>query len=310
MFGSPLVRSCVFSSVFVLCVVLAGCAPGGSDTSTPRITDPAFLTDSLWNDGQAEVAFYRVERSENQYGRPEEQQFLVGTYLVKHTFDRAAMSKAGENPEAPVSSFKYAQFYELESGSYQYKRSYVVNARQRDLQPLKASFTSFDWCSNQYRETAFPEDDHAGWLMRSDDYRNEQMQFAAEGQAYPSAQVPLLIRALDFDTADRHQFRVLSGPGSWVRAEAELAGSDSVATAAGTFWAERVIVRYEASAPSTVGETTARQETYWRTTGPERHLVKLTAESGRYGMELIEVLRSPYWNENIYDRLQRVAERP
>jgi hypothetical protein len=296
--------------VLLLWLVLSGCSGAPSGDAPSEITDAAFLTDSLWNDGRAEVAFYRVERSEDQYGRRASQKFLVGTYLVKHTFDRAAMAKAGDDPETPVSAFKYAQFYELESGSYEYKRSYVVNARQRDLQPLKYSFTSFDWCSNQYQELAFPADERVRWLMRSDDYGNERHQFSTTAHAYPSVELPLLIRGLDFTGATRREFRVISGPERSTPAAAELTGIDTVQTPVGTFRTERIVVRYESSVPSTIGETSDLRETYWRTTGRERRLVKLSAESGRYSMELVEGLRSAYWEEDLYERLERVQRRP
>lgn len=296
--------------VVLLFGVLSGCAGNSPNTGDSPAMDRSFLTDSLWNDGRAEVAFYRVERSTNQYGQPTSQEFLVGTYLVKHTFDRTRMAKAGDDPDTPVSSFKYAQFYELESGSYQYKRSYVVNARQRDLQPLKSSFTSFDWCSNQYREAAFTTDRQVDWRMRSDDYGNERQQFSTEGTAYPAAELPLLVRGLDFSGADRRAFRVISGPDSLISATAQLGGVDSVRTPAGTFEAERIVVRYESPVPSVIGEMTDRQETYWRATDPQRRLIRLRSESGRYRMELLEALRSSYWEEDLYQRLDRVEKRP
>jgi hypothetical protein len=36
----------------------------------------------------------------------------------------------------------------------------------------------------------------------------------------------------------------------------------------------------------------------------------MEASDGRYRMELVELIRSPYWAENVYDRLQTVTERP
>ena len=64
-------------------------------------------------------------------------------------------SRAGALPGIGRVGEKGITFYELQSGSYQYKRPWVTNARQRDLRPYKASFSSFDWCSNRYEELAF-----------------------------------------------------------------------------------------------------------------------------------------------------------
>ncbi|MFB6247809.1 MAG: hypothetical protein ABEL97_04490, partial [Salinibacter sp.] len=157
-------------SLVLLVVVLGPLGCGGPvanpASAPPAITDSSYLTADRWNDGRAEVAFYRVERERDQYGRTNPQRFVVGTYLVKHRFSPADMTKKTDGSGVPA--FKYALFYELESGSYQYKRSWVVNARQRDLQPFKQSFTSFDWCSNQYRELAFPPGGDIEYRMRSD----------------------------------------------------------------------------------------------------------------------------------------------
>jgi len=279
------------------------------DTAEP-ITDTAFLTSELWNDGQAEVAFYQVERTRNQYGQDVAQNFLVGTYLVKHDFDRAAMSKATSEAGSSVSSFKYALFYEFESGSYQYKRNYVVNAAQADLTPLKASYTSFDWCSNTYRELAFHEDGVVAMLMRSDDYGNRAGTFTYQPNAYPVHVLPLLIRGLDFSETTEHTFFIVQPDGVYVRAHARLDGTEPVELPTGVVEAERIVVRYEASVRSLIGEETDAAETYWRGTDPARLLLKIESETGRYRMTLVEHLRSPYWRENLWPRLTQVTQRP
>ena len=291
--------------------VLAGCgsSPASSEKEAPSpITDPSYLMADHWNDGQAEVAFYRVERSRDQYGRARSQQFTVGTYLVKHRFSPTETKKTDGTG---VSAFKYALFYELESGSYQYKRNWVVNARQEDLRPYKQSFTSFDWCSNQYRELAFPPDSPVEVRMRSDDYGNRRSSFEGEPQSYPPAQIPLLVRGLDASAGDTLSFAVVQADSSThVPAQVVFAGPDSVSTPAGTYEARRVVVTYNEPVPSPIGERSARTETYWVGTGPQRRLLRMEAESGRYEMTLVEHLRSPYWQENIWSRLDRVKKRP
>ena len=44
--------------------------------------------------------------------------------------------------------------------------------------------------------------------------------------------------------------------------------------------------------------------------GPDRLLLKLESQKGRYRMTLVEHLRTPYWEENLWSRLQRVTSRP
>ena len=306
-------RSCAGWLLVSLAVVAAGCSaksePAASNAAP--VTDNAYLTGAIWDDGQAEIAFYQVNRTVDQAGQPSDQQFTMGTYLVKHNFNPKAMSKATGEASTSVPSFKYAQFYEFNSGSYQYKRAYVTNARQRDLRPFKHSYTSFDWCSNQYREVAFRPDGSVRRLMRSDDYGNSRSEYDYRANAYPAAEVPLLVRGLDFSNQPRRAFSVVHGDGTYTGAEAELVSTDTVETPAGAQAAQKIRVRYDKPVPSVLGgEQSAAEEFYWRGTGPQRVLLKIASANGRYQAELIEQIRSPYWQENIFKQLKRVQERP
>ena len=295
---------------FLLLVLVAACsAPEESEEAFQALVDESYLTADLWNDGQAEVAFYRVERDFNQYGQPAEQAFVVGTYLVKHNFSVGQMTKATDRV-AGEPAFKYALFYEFESGSYQYKRNYVTNARQQDLRPFKQSFTSFDWCSNVYEEFAFHMTGAIDYRKRSDDYGNEQARYVFQPRAFPAAQIPLLVRALDFSGQDAHTFTVLHPDGTFLPVTARFAGRDSVQLAMGILPAERVRLTYSQRTPSPIAERVDSTETYWRGTGAERRLLQMESGSGSYRMELVEHLRSPYWEENLWPRLERIEERP
>jgi hypothetical protein len=301
----------------VALIVLVGCTPSTDDrgaVQTNPATDAAYLTSPLWNDGQAEMAFYRVRRSQSPYGEREDQVFLLGSYLVKHDYDPRAEAKAASGAAETVSAFKYALFYEFESGSYEYKRSYVVNARQADLRPLKHSFNSFDWCSNLYEELAFDRDGRVEYLKRSDDYGNHSASFDYVGGTYPPALVPLLVRSMDFrddsGAGKVVRFGVLLESGEVVTASAERFGVEPIETEAGRYEAERIEVTYDGELPSPFAEEADRRETYWRGTGADRLLVALEATTGRYRVELIEAVRSPYWEENVYDELVRVQSRP
>jgi len=297
-------------------LISAGCTTESADSSQDSAhqsavdsldqrVDAEYLTSELWNDGRAEVAFYRVERSRDTYGRANPQSFTVGTYVVKHRFSREEMSKVTDG--SGVSAFKYAFFYEVESGSYQHKRNWVVNARQQSLQPLKHSFTSFDWCSNRYRELAFgPE--RVEMRMRSDDYGNERASFDVPPTAVPVALVPFLVRSLSFEDTQVHRFPLLHSDGSTTRVAARLDGTEKISTPAGTSEAERIRLTMDAPVPSMIAEETAGPELYWRGVGPDRRLLRVSGEG--YTMTLIEHLRTAYWQENIWPMLDRVEERP
>lgn len=269
----------------------------------------AFLSNAVWDDGQAEIAFYQVERNSDQYGRANSQSFLMGTYLVKHDFDRVRQAKARSDATDRVSSFKWAAFYEFESdNSYQYKRNYVVNAMQADLTPLKQSYTSFDWCSNQYRELAFGTDGRVDYLMRSDDYGNESERFQAPANAYPVTLIPLLVRSLDFSEGSVHEFLMLLEDGSTVSVSATFRGPESLETPAGSRDAERIELHYDGEYRSFISRRGAADETYWRGLEADRPLIAIESES--YRMQLVEHVRSQYWREDVYKKLERVTTRP
>ena len=307
-------RTCSLALLAAFAVGLIGC--GGPSDASPSaegasaLTDASYLTGAPWNDGAAEVAFYDVQRTVDQAGQPSDQHFTMGTYLVKHNFDPQVMSKATDGGGVPA--FKYAQFFEFESGSYQYKRSHVTNVRQRDLHPLKYSFTNFDWCSNLYREQAFSPDGTVHYLERSDDYGNDEGAYDYRAQAYPAAQLPLLVRGIAFSASQpTRSFSVIHPNGTYTSAEAERLGTEQVQTPGGPVEAEKIAVRYDAPVPTPLaGGPSDTLETYWRGTGPQRALVKVAAGSGRYQMALVEKVRSPYWKEDVYDQLQRVQTRP
>ena len=314
--------ACLVVGLYLLAASVAGCSHSRQDREAlpgnvaPEaldlgvVTDAAYLTAAQWDDGQAEVAFYHVHRTLNQYDEPEDQDFLVGTYVVKHDYDPFSEAKAEPNARGRIASFKYALFYEIESGSYQYKRSYVVHARQNDLRPLKHSFTSFDWCSNLYREQAFAPGGRVTWLVRSDDYENRAGAFDYEDRTYPPALLPMLFRGMDFGRVGEHRFGVVLESGDVVTATAHRSSVESIQTKAGLLEAERIQVAYDGEVPSPFAERSDRSEIWWRSTGDDRALLAVEGASGRYRMELVEVLRSPYWEENVYDRLERVEHHP
>lgn len=298
---------------FVVLAALCLASPGlaGESSDSAPLTDARYLGQDLWNDGKAEVAFYRAERDFDVHGHPDHRSFLMGTYLVKHDFDRLRQSKAlpGASGTNVVSAFKWSAFYEFESkNSYQYKYAYVVNAAQANLAPLKSSFTSYDWCSNRYRELSFRLDGKAEYLMRSDDYGNADASFDAPDGAYPAELVPLLVRAMDFRGSNERSFTVLLESGATIGVTATLEGRERVQTEQGEREGERIRVAYGGDYPSVLSRQGESQETYWRGLDPDRAL--LAMESKSYRMKLVELVRSPYWSENLFSRLKHVSTRP
>lgn len=269
----------------------------------PTIADPAYLSQPLWNDGKAEVAFY-----EGWFEEPDGTRhvFEIGTYLIKHGFDVDRQSKA---EAGGVPDFKWAFFFEFEAGSEQFKHSYVINAAQADLRPLKASMNSFDWCSNQYKELAFLPGGGVHLLSRSDDYGNDARTLEVQPLTYAAPQVPLLVRSADFSKSHQLDFAVLTLDGDHVSAMVEVVGKEPVSTPAGELEGEKILVHYAKSTPSIFGTPTT-EEIFWRGTDPARTLLKMQSDAGTHGLKLVETVRSAYWQENVFSKLSRVKARP
>ena len=306
-----------------LCLLSTGCtdAPDpaeiqSEDTDQERVPASVtlsddYLTSGRWDQGAAEFAFYEATRSHTPYDEADEHSFVVGSFTVKHNYDPDAQTKAtGEADGVPA--FKSALFYRFESGSYEYRRSYVSNVRQRDLHPFKQSFTSFDWCSNQYRELAVGSDDTVDYWMRSDDYGNDSGAFAYQMGGYTTAQMPLFIRSLDVQERTEHLFYRMTAGGDYVRGQAAFIRTDSVTVEAGTYPAERITVTYEDPVPSMIAERDVTHATYWRRANDDRTLLRIEERNDdkSYTMELVEHLWSAYWKENLWDEVERISERP
>jgi hypothetical protein len=306
-----------------LCLLSTGCteAPDPAATSASEAErqqapaaialDETYLMSDRWDQGEAEFAFYETTRTHTTYDEVNEHSFMVGSFTVKHRYDPEAQTKATD-PADGVSAFKSAHFYRFESGSYEYRRSYVTNVRQRDLRPMKQFFTSFDWCSNQYLELAISGDDAVDYWMRSDDYGNDTGSFGYQTGGYTTAQMPLLIRSLDTDDRTEHLFYRMTANGTYVRSQAAFIRTDTVTVAAGTYPAERITVTYEEPVPSMIAEHDVTRATYWRHTGDDRRLLRIREQNddASYTMDLVEHLWSAYWSENLWDQVERISERP
>jgi len=71
-------------------------------------------------------------------------------------------------------------------------------------------------------------------------------------------------------------------------------------------------VTYEEPVPSMVAEHSVTQATYWRHANDDRQLLRIQEQNdeGSYTMELVEHLWSAYWEENLWDEVERISDRP
>lgn len=273
------------------------------------IVDADFLTSSMWDDGKAEMSFYHVERDHTQYEEGVSQSFMVGSYVVKQDYSVANQTKAVRDMEGEP-AFKFSLFQEIDAGSYERKQNFVVNARQADLRPFKESFTSYDWCSNIYRELAVDDDGGASFMMRSDDYGNTDGTFDYRTGSYSPAQLPVVMRALTFDDNGERAFHVMLDDGSFVEATATREGTETVTLEHLEAEGERIAVRFEAPVPGLVTAMDVAEVTYWRSTADDRTLLRVRGEDITFDMRLVETIRSAYWEEDIWAQLEHIDEHP
>jgi len=65
---------------------------------------------------------------------------------------------------------------------------------------------------------------------------------------------------------------------------------------------------FESDYRSFVSRRGAPEEMYWRGLGADRQLLAIESES--YRVRLVEHVRSPYWKEDVYKKLEKVKTRP
>ncbi len=312
-------------ATLVWLVLLSGCErtiPGHVVTRSAMV-DAAFLTQPLWDDGKAEVAFYQVERYLQADDKKTVLPSLAASILVKHDYDPVRLMKAVGFSQHKVASFQWVFFYPFED-RYATKYSFSVHAVQVNFRPLKQSFASISFEGNGYVELNFLPDSSIAVVNRGDKVSEPEVKLKGRPHAYPVGMVPLLVRAMDFGENRQHDFWVVLLDGKFVQARATHTGVDTLQVAGAKTACEKITVHYsDLGAQSFFGVTgyLAPEETYWRSRAPNRQIVQLESsliEAGvlgkkvriHYRMKWIEELRSAYWEEDVRKRLRKVKKLP
>jgi hypothetical protein len=102
-------------------------------------------SDTLWDDGRAEVARYTARGP--RYGR--ERAYEVVTIVVKEPFDieRGVKAQVGG-----VEVLKFNQLVTMPTGIYTYRQMSSFFLRRADLAPLKLAVSSQEWCGTTFKE--------------------------------------------------------------------------------------------------------------------------------------------------------------
>jgi len=129
--------------ILVLALGFLGAAsprPGG---------DPPF--GSYWHDGRAEIDGYRYALT--RYGQPRRGQ-CVAVYVTE-PFSKSKNVKVNDAARNPADTFdvlKLNLVRDFQTGIYDYNTMTSLFVRSADLEPVKVSFSSTEWCGNVYEE--------------------------------------------------------------------------------------------------------------------------------------------------------------
>jgi hypothetical protein len=104
-----------------------------------------------WQDGQAEVNGYRL--TVNRYGQERHGQAVL--VYVTEPFRADKLVKT-DRPDAPsFEALKLNLIRKFQTGIYDYSTMVSVFVRSADLQPVKTTFSSAEWCGHVFEELLF-----------------------------------------------------------------------------------------------------------------------------------------------------------
>jgi hypothetical protein len=123
--------------------------------------DPEF--GAWWHDGRAEIDGYRLTVS--RYGEPREGTCVM--IYVTEPFSESKRVKVDDPRAEPKDTFdalKLNIVRDFQTGIYNYHTMVSLFVRSSDLSPVKATFTSAEWCGQVYEELLFHGKETSAWL--------------------------------------------------------------------------------------------------------------------------------------------------
>jgi len=129
-------------------ILLSAVALLGAAAARPA-GDPPF--GSYWHDGKAEIDGYRYTLT--RYGQPRRGE-CVAVYVTE-PFSKSKNVKvddAARNPGDTFDVLKLNLVRDFQTGIYDYNTMTSLFVRSADLEPVKVSFSSTEWCGNVYEE--------------------------------------------------------------------------------------------------------------------------------------------------------------
>ena len=268
--------------------------PGGGARASGRDPAPnAFAADRTWDDGKAEIDAY--EAKERRYGiaRP----FTAYMIVVKEDFSRKELVKAdpGHDQRDLMTVLKLNRVIHLETGIYSYNQMASAFFERSNMDLVKFTLTSFEWCGNSFKEYT-RRDGRAALEVHT--YWDGQADATYAIPAGPDVvlydQLPLWIRSLPQEPGTTLALRLVEGqvdskgPRPALReATLRAAAEERVTTPSGSYAALRWDLR--------TGD--ARPDTFWiGRSFPYLLLAWEKGDGGSYRLNWTQ--RLAYWTLN------------
>ena len=277
-------------SALAFAALVAACEPD----APPRDGDGApaevrTFEDALWDDGQGEIARYRV--LERRYGTLREAEAIL--IVVKETLDADALVKAdGPTPPArPIEVMKLNHVLTVPTGVYTYRQmASVFLTRERAL-ALKLVVSSQEWCGITHKRLVVRD---GGAALHTSSYFGAEGErayaFSMEGPTVLYDALPMWARTLDLSREGSRSIRLVpqqlsnrAPPPAIEAATLTVGAPERVEVPAGAL--EVVPVRLEHGAGTDV--------LYLQRAAPHPLVRWDRADGGRYELEWIR--RARYW---------------
>ncbi len=143
----------------VITIVTLACASPAGSASPPAPADPAAEArfGATWHDGKAEMNGYRL--TVRRYGQMRRGQVVA--VFVTEPFSESKRVKVDDpnaNPADTFDALKLNLVRDFQTGIYDYNTMASLFVRTGDLQPVKETFSSAEWCGHVYLEMLFNKD--------------------------------------------------------------------------------------------------------------------------------------------------------
>lgn len=170
---------------------------------------PAAEFEGWWRDGKAELDGYHL--TVQRYGEPRGGQAVM--IFVTEPFSasrRVKLDDPAARPDDTVDVLKLNFVRDFQTGVYDYNTMLSYFVSTEGFQPLKASFSSAEWCGHVYEELIFRPGEIDQRLSSYFDHESIEQTIARPAQAVDADGLLILLRGLDGDFLRAGEVRQVS----------------------------------------------------------------------------------------------------